>query len=207
MESQRSKFGYRKPVWVAIGILLIGGGLFVGIESWLAHRARRIMEEKLAQQGIRLEIGQVRVGLIQRSIRPERCIDGDRRVTDPRFGTFDAGPPSGSRTVGAGRGALGRTGGQTIHPIGPSAVEIATGRLGSGGRGVETLCGGSDERSSLRVVPFRTPSRLQKMDGRALHRTDSDRGWTGDLSSPSRGGTFDLYRAGLAGAGGRFRTG
>ena len=69
MESQRSKFGYRKPVWVAIGILLIGGGLFVGIESWLAHRARRIMEEKLAQQGIRLEIGQVRVGLIQRSIR------------------------------------------------------------------------------------------------------------------------------------------
>ena len=69
MEKTKGNIGFRKPMLAAVGIVLVAGGLLVGIEGWLSHRARKVIEQKLSQSGIRLEIGSVRVGLIQRSIR------------------------------------------------------------------------------------------------------------------------------------------
>ena len=69
MEKTKGNIGFRKPMLAAVGIVLVAGGLLVGVEGWLAHRARKVIEQKLSQNGIRLEIGSVRVGLIPRSIR------------------------------------------------------------------------------------------------------------------------------------------
>lgn len=69
MAEKASGAGYRKPVIIAAGIVAVLLLLFTGVEVWLGHKARRIIEQKAAESGIRLEIGSVRVGLIGRSVK------------------------------------------------------------------------------------------------------------------------------------------
>ena len=68
MKTKETGSGYRKPVIVVLGIVLVTLLLGVGTQRWLAHRARQVIEQKLARSGIRLEIGNIRVGLVGRSL-------------------------------------------------------------------------------------------------------------------------------------------